>query len=135
MFKNLLNKLFKTEDMHFNDTPSNVSKAVFHLKKDDVLIGILTYENHLWKFCYSDEIKNNPELSSKFHIINFPDIHKEYTSSSLWPFFITRIPSINQPSLLQKIKAANADKNNPIDLLKLFGRKTITNPFELIYMN
>ena len=36
-------------------------------------MGILTYENPIWKFCYSEEIKKAPEWNTKFWDFDFPD--------------------------------------------------------------
>lgn len=62
-------------------------------------------------------------------IIDFPDKGKEYTSDELWPFFTARIPTLNQPYHFKKIARANADKDDPVQLLRIFGNETITNPY------
>jgi HipA-like protein len=127
MIKKILNKLWKVEGMEFTDAPST-SKGLFHLKYGKFLIGILTYESNVWTFEYSDEFKNQGNINP---IIDFPDASKVYKNNDLWPFFASRIPSINQEFQLKKIRKANIDSNDAVELLKLFGSETITNPFKL----
>ncbi len=120
--------LWKVDGMEFADNPAG-SKGLFHLKYGKSLIGILSYENNLWTFKYSDEFKENKPLNP---IIDFPDIEKVYINEQLWPFFASRIPSLNQPFQLKKIAKANIDKNDAVGLLRVFGNETITNPFRLL---
>jgi HipA-like protein len=113
--------------MEFSDNPSG-SKGIFHLLYEKLLIGSLMYDGKNWSFKYSDEFKNDIRVNT---IIDFPDIEKEYIIKELWPFNATRIPSLNQPYQLKKIQKANIDENDSVELLKLFGNDTITNPFRV----
>ncbi len=118
---------WKTEGMDYNN-PSSTMMAKFHLVYGKMLIGILTYDDGYWSFNYSDEFINNNTLKP---IIDFPDLTKTYISTELWPFFLTRIPSINQPYQFKKIEKAKANKHDSVALLKIFGNETITNPYKL----
>jgi len=62
----------------------------------------------------------------------FPDVHKTYETSELWPFFKMRVPSLKQPSIRAIVGRERIDEHNQVELLRRFGRRTITNPFELI---
>jgi len=125
---NALKKYFwKVEGMEYSDIPSS-NTAKFNLIYDAKVIGILTYENSQWTFEYSKEYQQNPVIKP---ILDFPDMNKTYKQKELWPFFATRIPTLNQPFHLKKINKANIADNNTASLLKLFGNKTITNPFLL----
>ncbi|MBN2890702.1 MAG: hypothetical protein JXL97_02440 [Bacteroidales bacterium] len=125
MIKKLLN-MWKVDGMDYLDNSSR-DKTMFEITFKDKLIGILEYDKK-WIFFYSDEFKNNPFITP---ITDFPDINKKYESNSLWPFFATRIPTLNQPFHFKKIEKAKIDKNDPVALLKLFGSKSISNPFHL----
>lgn len=127
MIKKLIKQLWKVDGMEFSDNPSG-SKGVFHLLYGKLLIGTLIYDGESWSFKYSDDFKNDTKVNI---IIDFPDLEKEYESKELWPFFATRIPSLNQPYHLKKIQKANINENDSVELLKLFGNETITNPFRL----
>ena len=120
--------LWKVDGMEFIDNPAG-AKGVFQLKYGKQLIGILSYDNNQWKFKYSDEFRNNQDLNP---IIDFPDTDKVYTNEQLWPFFASRIPSLNQPFQFKKIQKANIKHDDSVGLLKLFGNETITNPFRLL---
>ena len=47
------------------------------------------------------------------------------------PFFATRIPNLNQPYHKSKLEKSAGDKTNLVSLLKIFGEKSINNPYEL----
>ncbi len=102
----------------------------FKLLLGNKLIGTLEYKNKEWVFEYSSEYKKDQFI---LPLINFPNINKIYKLEYLAPFFATRIPSLNQPYHQKKIDKYNGDKNNLVSLLKIFGQKSINNPFELKY--
>jgi HipA-like protein len=127
MIKRLLKSLWKVDGMEFSDNPSG-TKGVFNLYYGKLLIGNLMYDGENWSYNYSDEYK---AFSKIIPVIDFPDLNKVYSSKDLWPFFATRIPTINQPYHLKKIKKANIQEDDSVELLKLFGKETITNPYKL----
>lgn len=127
MIKSVKKYFWKVDGMDYIDNPS--AKAVkFVLSYDKKIIGSLTHKDNDWVFVYSDDFRENPFIRP---ILDFPDITKTYRQKELWPFFATRIPTLNQPFHLKKIRRANIDNNNTANLLKIFGNKTITNPFLL----
>jgi len=127
MIKKLIKAFWKVDGMEFADNPSG-SKGEFHLFYGKLLIGILLYDGENWNFKYSDVFR---EESRIIPVIDFPDFNKEYISKELWPFFAARIPTLNQPYQLKKIKKANIREDDSVELLKLFGKDAITNPFRL----
>ena len=103
--------------------------AKFYLHLDDFKVGELTFKNDKWSFQYSEEFKttsNNLNL-----IIGFPDVNKVYLSQELWPFFKIRIPGLKQPMVREILIKENIEDNNQVKLLKRFGKRTISNPYEL----
>jgi HipA-like protein len=127
MFEKLKKKLWKVDGMEFTDNPAG-SKGTFHLKYGKQLVGVLSYENNQWTFQYSNEFRENLDLNP---IIDFPDPDKVYIDEQLWPFFASRIPSLNQPFQFKKIQKASIKQDDSVGLLKLFGSETINNPFRL----
>jgi HipA-like protein len=128
MIEKLKKILWKVDGMEFIDNPAD-SKGAFQLKYRKQLIGILSYENNQWTFKYSDEFRKNQVINP---IIDFPDPEKVYTNEQLWPFFASRIPSLNQSFQFKKIDKANIKRDDSVGLLRLFGNETITNPFRLL---
>jgi HipA-like protein len=104
--------------------------AKFLLTYDHLLIGTLTVEDGIWKFEYSDKFKLADELRP---IVEFPDLNKIYENEELWQFFASRIPSTEQPEVEEILKREHVDEDDAVGLLKLFGRRTIANPFELTF--
>lgn len=102
----------------------------FELKYKNNTIGYLSFKNGIWVYYYSNDFK---DLNLKT-LIGFPDIEKVYESKNLWQTFAVRIPSTNNPLIKDILKKENIDQNNQLEMLKRFGRKTITNPFELVIL-
>lgn len=128
MLSNLIAKLFKNEEQtHELSTPEN-AYAHFVLTYKNLIIGNLTHQQGKWVFEYSEEFKNQTKITV---LTDFPRKDKKYEESYLWPFFAHRIPGLGQPQVQEIIKHENLDSTNEIDLLRRFGQKTITNPFEL----
>lgn len=104
--------------------------AAFHLTLKDLDVGTLTCEDGIWKFQYTAAFKNVSDIY--YPIVGFPDTDQVYQSASLWPFFLIRIPGLKQPAIREITERENININNEVALLKKFGRKTISNPYELV---
>lgn len=103
---------------------SGKGQADFILILNKLEIGTLSYADNVWIFSYSEEFKRQRDI---LPLVNFPTVDKEYISSELWPFFVSRIPGRAQ---LQAPK--DTDRQDLVSLLKNYGRKTIANPYQLI---
>ncbi|HEY5325437.1 MAG TPA: HipA N-terminal domain-containing protein [Mucilaginibacter sp.] len=125
---NLIKRWFNKngEDVKFH-LPKN-ENATFILKVDKLEIGTLHCENGVWEFKYTEEFKTRPEYN---RITEFSDLNKVYRNDTLWPFFQTRIPGLKQPAVMEILKKENIDVENEYQLLKRFGKKTISNPYQL----
>jgi len=129
--KNIFKKLTPWSiDNEFIPIGENTENGKFELLFENKVIGTLEYKNNKWIFKYSDEYKKEKFI---LPLLNFPDVNKIYEFEDLVPFFATRIPNLNQPYHQKKIDKYKGDKNNLISLLKIFGEKSINNPFELKY--
>lgn len=128
MLKSIKRLLSKSDDIYAANLPKT-EDATFHLMVEHLTIATLRCENSIWEFKYTEEFKKHSD--SYTTIAGFPKIDKVYKSDSLWPFFQTRIPGLKQPAVIEILEKENIDKNNEFELLKRFGRKTISNPYEL----
>lgn len=121
-FKKVIAPLYWSEDQ--NDVVLAADDdAKFRINLGKLLVGTLLYSGGMWYFSYSNEFKNQ---NGVLPLANFPSKDKEYSARELWPFFASRIPSNAQ---LQIDK--NKPQENIVTLLQKFGRRTITNPYEL----
>ena len=102
--------------------------AKFLLTYDDLLVGILSVEDGVWKFEYSDKFRSEDDFRP---IVEFPDVSKTYVNEDLWQFFASRIPSTEQPEVEEILRREHVKEDDAVGLLKLFGKRTIANPFEL----
>jgi HipA-like protein len=105
-------------------------EAKFILVVDDISIGTLYCQKGEWFFKYTDDFKKRTGEYNR--ITGFSDLNKTYQSDILWPFFQIRIPGLKQPAIQEILENEKIDKANEVALLKRFGKKTITNPYELI---
>lgn len=130
MTKSIKN-IFKKKDPKMNYEKGIKSltdeNAVFELKYKNLLIGTLEYKfkENVWYFEYSEEFKSQKNIAP---ILSFPNTDKVYSGKELWSFFSSRIPDNTSESTDNKEKESNSSL---IDLLKSYGQKTITNPFDL----
>lgn len=106
------------------------ARAKFLLTYDDLLVGTLTVEGGLWRFEYSDKFKLEDELRP---LVEFPDVNKIYVNEELWQFFASRIPSTEQPEVEEILRREHVEEDDAVGLLRLFGKRTIANPFELTF--
>lgn len=128
-FKNIISSLKKAKtNTKIPDSSVIIATAKFTLSYKDLSIGFLEFspQDDSWTFSYSEDFKNQNTIAP---IISFPDKSKVYNGKELWSFFSSRIPdNIGSSSSDSKQKTENTAL---IDLLKSYGQKTITNPFNL----
>lgn len=127
-FKKYIKSQVKAEDLPCTYEQVNHNPK-FQLKHQENTIGYLNYDGSIWTFDYSDWFKNQDDLQPLFE---FPLKDKLYTSSELWPFFESRIPSIKQPKVQEYLQTHPSDRDNKVKLLELFGITSVNNPYKLI---
>lgn len=120
-------KRWKTEGQEDLVTPKDIT-IVFNLQYKRLLVGVLKLEKGVWSFEYSMDFKNQNKIKP---LPDFPDLGKVYQSEELYPFFLHRIPSQKQPKVQKEIEINNIDATNEAELLRFFGRESISNPFSL----
>ena len=108
-------------------TPLGV-EASFELTYRFLKIGILHLEEGCWTFKYAEEFKMQSRIKP---LPDFPDVDRIYESEELYPFFALRIPGAGQLKA-KGLKLETEEGKSEIELLKRFGRETISNPFVLI---
>jgi len=106
---------------------------VFLLIYKNNIIGKLIFTGKNWVFTYSDWFKDKSGMKP---FANFPNVSQEYISEDLPPFFESRIPGLSQPQVeafLYELRSKTHINEGEMKaaLLKEFGRRAITNPFEL----
>jgi hypothetical protein len=111
------------------ESTNPASRLVFCLIYEHNEIGVLEFSKDQWRFAYSDWFKKQSEIKP---FANFPDVNREYVSDDLPPFFESRLPGISQPQVEAFLKGkSGSEGETKAKLLKEFGRRAITNPFEL----
>lgn len=130
MLRKIFNWFSKDDEFDIQVHLPKDEEAKFILQVDGIRIGILYCEKGSWFFKYADDFKEHAE---EYNLITgFPDLDKTYQSDNLWPFFQIRIPGLKQPAIQEILENEKIDKENEVALLKRFGYKTITNPYQLI---
>jgi HipA-like protein len=131
-FKEYVSALFGRSYTQMNREiipPSNSVHEVFKLRLGDLPVGVLSVRGGQWTFRYADEFRAQQKLRP---LPIFPVVNKVYESNELWSFFRMRVPSLKQPSVRRIVDEQNIDSKDEVKLLKRFGRRTISNPFELV---
>lgn len=105
-------------------------QAEFSLFLGNLLVGKLSVIEGRWQFIYSEDFKLKGDLRP---LAEFPDLDKVYENQDLWQFFASRIPSMEQPDVEVVLERESIAEDDVVALLKRFGQRTITNPFELKY--
>lgn len=122
-----LKQLWKAEGQESLATPEDIHQE-FILFYREHHIGTLTLQKGFWTFAYSEYFKNKKPIQP---LSDFSDVNRIYQSQDLHPFFLQRIPSLEQPKVKKIVEDEKIDIHNEVDLLKRFGRLTIANPFIL----
>ncbi|MBR5957425.1 MAG: hypothetical protein IKZ99_03595 [Salinivirgaceae bacterium] len=99
------------------------SKGRFDLMLGVLPVGVLSYDDGIWKFFYSDEYKSQNKYEP---LVNFPNLEQIYTSDQLWPFFASRLPGLSE------LKEKEKESMDMLTLLKKYGQHVITNPYKLV---
>lgn len=126
-----LRKLLWGEEETGLETPQN-ERATFVLEYEELVLGILRLADGKWEFEYSPEFVTQLKKPGAVKpLVDFPDPNKTYVSRDLWPFFLSRIPSLSQPAVREEVDRQNLDPASETQLLRAFGKRSIANPFEL----
>ncbi len=121
-----MNKLLKKIKLLWSESQPRVVQsdngtASFHVMLHNMLVGTLEFNQGVWTFEYSEDFRYQKEIVP---LANFPCKDKTYSTRDLWPFFASRIPSNAQ----LQTKETDTDV---VQMLSKYGRRTITNPYEL----
>lgn len=102
--------------------------ASFDLTLSGTPVGHLAFRDGTWGFVYDAAFRTQRRWRP---IVGFRDTAKEYRSERLWPFFRTRIPSLQRPDVRAVVRSERIDPAETVAMLRRFGCRTIANPFEL----
>lgn len=120
---------FRSEGHEGIGTPRD-EDAEFVLAYEELPVGYLRLHEGRWQYRYAREFRHQSQVKP---LVDFPDVDKVYESTDLWPFFLSRIPSLAQPQVQEVIHKEGLDEHSDVDLLRRFGTRSISNPFVLKY--
>tara|TARA_R110001592_G_scaffold3347_1_gene18652 strand:+ start:6940 stop:7344 length:405 start_codon:yes stop_codon:yes gene_type:complete len=109
-------------------TTDQNQEVEFKLYLPEIEVGKLSFKEGKWFFSYSDEFKKS---GSYLPIADFPSLEKSYSNESLWPFFLSRIPSLSRSRIKNTVEKEAIDRTDLLEMLDRFGKQTITNPYLL----
>ncbi len=123
-----LKKLLSRQDGREHLLTPQGEDADFLLQYDSLDVGRLWLRGGVWHFEYTSAFQSQDAVNP---LVDFPHPDKHYESDTLWPFFAVRIPSTEQPGVQRVLAEEDLDSVNEAQLLKRFGKTTISNPFNL----
>ena len=106
----------------------------FRLWYGNVYVGDLTFDpkTGVWQFAYTSEFKAWSADQRVRPLFEFPDLDRIYSSKELWSSFRLRIPSLKRDEIAKEVEKKHINPNDIPSLLRLFGRRTVSDPYELI---
>ncbi len=104
------------------------AERAFGVWYGNLKVGVLEESKNGWKFCYSHDFLAQDRVRV---IADFPKKQKSYEMKDLWPFFASRIPSLEQPKVRRQIQRENIDADDKGALLERFGKYSIANAYTL----
>jgi hypothetical protein len=107
----------------------NLETAVFRLLDGQREVALISHRDGIWVFRYTEEFQADNNVAA---ITDFPDKSREYRSEVPWSFLLARIPSTKRADVMNYLVARNMDTTDTIQLLREFGRQSISNPYKLI---
>jgi HipA-like protein len=92
------------------------------------LIGTLSQADGEFVFKYDPAFvaSAKPEPLSAF-----PDLHEDYRSRDLWPFFAVRIPPADRPDVRDSLARHGLRPDQTLEVLGTIAERTISNPYRL----
>lgn len=128
-FRTYVRQLLRSPHEEAMTCTDDTREGAFRLLLGDLHVGTLERRDHAWRFGYTDAFRARTDLRP---IANFPDVERTYESETLWPFFALRIPNVDSEAVRRVAEHDRVDVTSEVDLLRRFGRETISNPFALV---
>lgn len=108
-------------------------RAEFQLLHGNLHVGTLVLVGGIWAFTYTDAFRAQMKQPGGVQpLAVFPAADRSYMSEELWPFFTSRIPPAARPEVAEQVRERGLTKPSPVDLLRIFGQRSIANQFMLI---
>lgn len=104
------------------------SPRTFELWYRDLMVGRLDEEPEGWIFAYTEDFQEQDKVKA---LADFPKKTKSYQFEELWPFFASRLPSLEQPKVQRQLLEENIDSADVGALLRRYGKRSIANSFIL----
>jgi HipA-like protein len=98
--------------------------------RDEVSVGVLTNEQGEFVFRYDPAYAARRDYPA---LVAFPEKHREYRSTVLWPFFDVRLPPLDRADIRHLIDEHKLHHADTLQLLGELGARTITTPYQLRY--
>ncbi len=92
------------------------------------LIGTLWQEDGEFVFRYDPPFVASDGAEP---ISAFPDLHEEYRSRALWPFFAVRIPPADRSDVRDALARRGLRPDQTLEVLGALAGRSISNPYRL----
>lgn len=111
-------------------------KTLFLAWKDPIsphwfTIGRLTFDRNIYKFVYTQGVKEAEEKCAFTPLLSFPRLNEVYTSNYLFPVFANRVMSRSRPDYSSFIEQLDLlhDNPSPMAILARSGGERVTDTF------
>lgn len=121
-------RLLGPESAEVEEGSSVRARRTFELWYRNLMVGRLKEEPGGWMFAYTEDFQEQESVKA---LADFPNKTKSYQFEELWPFFASRIPSLEQPKVRRQLREENIDSKDTGALLRRYGKQSISNSFIL----
>lgn len=103
------------------------AEASFTVNRGSLCIGTLRLKDSEWSFAYDAGFA--ADSRGLLPLLPFPDTGVTYRSASLWPFFLSRVPSLKQQDVRKELKLDSPDavRSELAELLERYGKRSVNN--------
>lgn len=123
----ILHRLGAEKGSQSSRTTAHSSRS-FELWYDGLKVGRLEEDADGWVFAYTEDFRKQDHVQT---LADFPRKSKYYRFNELWPFFASRIPSLEQPKVQRQLREEKIDATDIGALLQRYGKRSIANSFVL----
>lgn len=93
---------------------------------DDRRIGVLRKDGDEFVFSYDPSYMITPNAAP---IAAFPELHKEYRSERLWPFFAVRLPPVEREDVRDAMRRRDIEDDDVFRLLGELSKRAVASPY------
>ncbi|MBS1560740.1 MAG: hypothetical protein JSS89_03980 [Bacteroidetes bacterium] len=128
MIRALLQRLKQDVGLENVEDSTSVVDEHLILTHGKLEVARVGFDGKTWTFEYTDAFRAQSTITP---LPDFPDVHHKYSSEDAWAFLLSRLPSPSRSDIRQILQKENISPTDIVALLRRFGEKSVSSPFDL----